>query len=166
MSQVRTAYLSTPQRCTNGPACVKLANEGHSLIVNGVEYFSPAMNALARSWYSFYGTYVHLNVYWTGSGKAAFGYHSDKTTVTILQLSGRKDWRVCARVLPRLDEPGFGEVMPFFNASDEDQQGIVDSCQVVDMRAGDALYMPAGVCHRYDACNAPASLIGLIYNFA
>ena len=154
-AHVKTAQLSGPASCSEeGRACVeRAASRNDTLVFDGGEYLLPAVHSLVDSWKRYWNVYVGANFYLTPPGTQAFGYHSDHTDVFVLQLEGIKQWSVCDRVLPNLnDRASFGKVSHFFPDHKQPltslQRTILDSCQPVTLRRGDTLYLPAGVVHR------------------
>lgn len=112
-AHVKTAQLSGPASCTEGGhACVeRAASRNDTLVFDGGEYLLPAVHSLVDSWKRYWNVYVGANFYLTPPGTQAFGYHSDHTDVFVLQLEGMKQWSVCDRVLPNLnDRASFGKV--------------------------------------------------------
>jgi hypothetical protein len=155
-AHVKTAQLSGPVSCTEGGrACVgHAASRNDTLVFDGGEYLLPAVHSLVDSWKRYWNVYVGANFYLTPAGTQAFGYHSDHTDVFVLQLEGTKQWSVCDRVLPNLnDKASFGKVNHFFPDDETQkltslQRTILETCQPVTLRRGDTLYLPAGVVHR------------------
>jgi hypothetical protein len=155
-AHVKTAQLSGPVSCTEGGrACVEhAAFRNDTLVFDGGEYLLPAVHSLVGSWKRYWNVYVGANFYLTPAGTQAFGYHSDHTDVFVLQLEGTKQWSVCDRVLPNLnDKMSFGKVNHFFPDNEAMKltsvhRTILESCRPVTLRRGDTLYLPAGVVHR------------------
>jgi hypothetical protein len=163
---VKTSQASAPAACaSDGAACVvRAAVEGATLIFDGGEYMLPSLHALIRAWKADWGVYIGANFYLTPVGEQAFGYHSDHTDVWVLQLEGAKQWEVCGRVHPDLNQANFGTVAHIFPQTPdradlpEAQRRLLAGCEAVRLERGDSLYLPAGVVHRAQATAGAESL--------
>uniref|UniRef100_A0A8C1X4P4 Bifunctional lysine-specific demethylase and histidyl-hydroxylase n=1 Tax=Cyprinus carpio TaxID=7962 RepID=A0A8C1X4P4_CYPCA len=90
-----------------------------------------------------FGSMAGANVYLTPAGTQGFAPHYDDIEAFILQLEGKKHWRVYNprskdEVLPLVSSPNFSQ--------DEIGQPIMD----VVLEAGDLLYFPRGFIHQGD----------------
>uniref|UniRef100_A0A0R3RQS8 Bifunctional lysine-specific demethylase and histidyl-hydroxylase n=1 Tax=Elaeophora elaphi TaxID=1147741 RepID=A0A0R3RQS8_9BILA len=90
-----------------------------------------------------FGCFVGANTYITPGNSAGFAPHWDDIDAFLLQLEGRKHWKICAPVdddemLPRL---------PSGNFTDDD---IADRTPVFNdwLEQGDMLYIPRGFIHQ------------------
>lgn len=107
-----------------------LYRKGATLILNYTDRTIPSIQALCHSLSQELGFAVWANMYITPPGGSGFGRHSDDHEVFVLQLHGQKAWTVYA----------------------------ADGTPVlVEMNAGDALYLPSGVEHSA-SCNVSASV--------
>ncbi|XP_076874145.1 ribosomal oxygenase 1 isoform X2 [Brachyhypopomus gauderio] len=88
-----------------------------------------------------FGSMAGANVYLTPSGTQGFAPHYDDIEAFIVQLEGKKHWRVYNplsedEVLPHVSSPNFSQA--------EIGKPIMD----VVLEAGDLLYLPRGVIHQ------------------
>jgi hypothetical protein len=116
-------------RYVHGPVLVALPEQllalyrrGSTLILNGVHKAVPPVSRLCRDLMKELGFGVQANVYITPPGAQGFAVHRDTHDALILQISGRKSWRL----YPRVDKT---EPLEF------------------EMRSGDLLYIPRGIEH-------------------
>jgi len=81
---------------------------------------------------------AHMNAYITPGNAVGFSPHYDTHEVFILQIAGKKHWRVCE---PPLRLPH--ESQPFIPAGYTPTEPILD----IELTAGDLLYLPRGYIH-------------------
>uniref|UniRef100_A0A671KZC0 Bifunctional lysine-specific demethylase and histidyl-hydroxylase n=1 Tax=Sinocyclocheilus anshuiensis TaxID=1608454 RepID=A0A671KZC0_9TELE len=88
-----------------------------------------------------FGSMAGANVYLTPAGTQGFAPHYDDIEAFILQLEGKKHWRVYN---PQSED----EVLPLVSSCNQDEIGqpIMD----VVLEAGDLLYFPRGFIHQAD----------------
>ncbi|KAN0025020.1 hypothetical protein ACTFIV_009431 [Dictyostelium citrinum] len=84
---------------------------------------------------------VGANIYLTPAGAQGFAPHYDDVDVFILQLEGKKEWRLYN---PR--DPN--EVLPKKSSENFSQEEIGEPYFSVTLEAGDLLYFPRGVIHQ------------------
>lgn len=111
--------------------------EGATLVLNGVEAWSPVVARLCAvlgrrvrgsSW---------ANLYLTPPRSHGFAPHTDDTDVFVLQLRGEKRWTLHA---PPTALPPLGPISKRFDDADATAETIV-------LRPGDLLYVPRGQAH-------------------
>ncbi|XP_068609757.1 ribosomal oxygenase 1 [Brachionichthys hirsutus] len=90
-----------------------------------------------------FGSMVGANVYLTPPGTQGFAPHYDDIEAFVVQLEGRKHWRVYN---PRAED----QVLPVFSSPNFDQAEIGEPIMDVLMEAGDLLYFPRGFIHQGD----------------
>lgn len=99
---------------------------------------------------------VHANAYFTPRGSQGFRPHHDTHDVFILQVAGRKEWRVY--------EPAF--VMPLRHqkhVTDREAAGV--PVLQVELDAGDTLYLPRGWLHEAVTSDADSLHLTIGINF-
>eukprot|EP01051_Picozoa_sp_SAG22_P002098 SAG22_NODE_90_length_21067_cov_8.490843_2_plen_563_part_00 len=96
---------------------------------------------LLSSLESCFGSFVGSNSYLTPPGTQGFAPHYDDIEAFVLQLEGKKEWKVYA---PRSDE----ETLPRFSSSDFKPEEIGEPVLSVTLGAGDLLYFPRGWIHQ------------------
>ncbi|XP_024146318.1 ribosomal oxygenase 1 isoform X2 [Oryzias melastigma] len=88
-----------------------------------------------------FGSMAGANVYLTPPGTQGFAPHYDDIEAFVVQLEGKKHWRVYN---PRSEE----EVLPVFSSPNFDQSDIGKPILDVVLEAGDLLYFPRGFIHQ------------------
>uniref|UniRef100_A0A8C6S493 Bifunctional lysine-specific demethylase and histidyl-hydroxylase n=1 Tax=Neogobius melanostomus TaxID=47308 RepID=A0A8C6S493_9GOBI len=90
-----------------------------------------------------FGSMAGANVYLTPPGTQGFAPHYDDIEAFIIQLEGKKHWRVYS---PRSEN----EVLPVFSSPNFSQSDIGKPILEVVLEAGDLLYFPRGFIHQGD----------------
>jgi lysine-specific demethylase/histidyl-hydroxylase NO66 len=100
-----------------------------------------------------FGTCVGSNVYLTPAGTQGFAPHYDDIEAFVLQLEGRKRWRVYK---PLQDE----FALPRFSSGNYSQDDLKDHKPIIDviLEPGDLLYFPRGFIHQANALDDIHSL--------
>nr|XP_061806740.1 ribosomal oxygenase 1-like [Nerophis lumbriciformis] len=88
-----------------------------------------------------FGSMAGANVYLTPPGTQGFAPHYDDIEAFVIQLEGKKHWRVYN---PRSDD----EVLPVLSSPNFDQAEIGKPILEVVLEAGDLLYFPRGFIHQ------------------
>lgn len=107
-----------------------LYRKGATLVLSHTDRMIPSIHALCHSMSRELGFAVWGNMYITPPGGSGFAKHTDDHEVFVLQLHGQKAWSVYE---------------------------AVGTPTLVEMKAGDALYLPRGVEHSA-ACNVSPSV--------
>lgn len=90
-----------------------------------------------------FGSMAGANVYLTPPSTQGFAPHYDDIEAFIIQLEGKKHWRVYH---PRSED----EVLPVLSSPNFDQSEIGNPILEVVLEAGDLLYFPRGFIHQGD----------------
>lgn len=90
-----------------------------------------------------FGSMAGANVYLTPPGTQGFAPHYDDIEAFVVQLEGKKHWRVYN---PRTED----EVLPVNSSPNFDQADIGKPILEVVLEAGDLLYFPRGFIHQGD----------------
>ncbi|XP_035534630.1 ribosomal oxygenase 1 [Morone saxatilis] len=90
-----------------------------------------------------FGSMAGANVYLTPSGTQGFAPHYDDIEAFVVQLEGKKHWRVYN---PRTED----EVLPVVSSPNFEQADIGKPILEVVLEAGDLLYFPRGFIHQGD----------------
>ena len=119
--------------------------KGASLVLNRLELKMRAVHAITTYFAKFIGEQAAANGYLSFGGKGAFNRHWDTHDVFVVQLIGRKQWKVFR---PTLELP-----MPMHKSAAH--RDDCPSTPVFDghLDAGDVLYIPRGWWH--EACAFP-----------
>jgi ribosomal protein L16 Arg81 hydroxylase len=124
-----------------------LLAEGATLVLQGLHRLWPPLIDFAVALRQDLGTPVQLNAYLTPPGNRGFATHYDTHAVFVLQVAGRKRWRVHP---PVVEQPI--ELQPWGGRADE-VAAVAARDPVFDtvLEPGDALYLPRGWLHAADA---------------
>ncbi|KAK7083514.1 hypothetical protein SK128_014647, partial [Halocaridina rubra] len=126
-------------------------NNGCSLrMLNPQTFHSRVWKCLA-SLQEYFNSFCGANVYLTPPDTQGFAPHWDDIEAFILQLEGKKRWRVYE---PRNDE----EVLPESSSPNLDQESIGDPILDTILEPGDLLYFPRGYIHQGHAVENEHSL--------
>jgi len=116
-------------------------NNGCSLRMLNPQTFHAPVWKLCATLQDFFGSMVGANVYLTPPGTQGFAPHFDDVEVFILQLEGKKRWRVY--------EPTSAQGrLPRFSSGNFTQEEIGLPALDTVLEAGDMLYMPRGTIHQ------------------
>ncbi|XP_004550525.1 ribosomal oxygenase 1 isoform X2 [Maylandia zebra] len=88
-----------------------------------------------------FGSMAGANIYLTPPGTQGFAPHYDDIEAFVVQLEGKKHWRVYS---PRSDD----EVLPVLSSPNFDQGDIGKPILDVVVEAGDLIYFPRGFIHQ------------------
>jgi ribosomal protein L16 Arg81 hydroxylase len=127
-----------PRRCLDERFKSLVAN-GATLVLNTLEAHSAAARRLGDEVSRLSGFPTRSNAYVSFGGKGSFGAHWDTHDVVVLQLVGRKRWRVCPPTFP----------LPLPGHTSRESGLAAPSAFTLDvvLEAGDALYLPRGWWH-------------------
>ncbi|MEV4665387.1 cupin domain-containing protein [Micromonospora echinofusca] len=120
---------------------------GATLVLQGLHRTWPALVDFARELGTAVGQPLQVNAYLTPAGSQGFATHYDTHDVFVLQVDGRKHWRIHPPVLP---DPL--EKQPWGGRADE-VAATADGPAALDvvLAPGDALYLPRGWLHSAQA---------------
>jgi ribosomal protein L16 Arg81 hydroxylase len=126
--------------------------DGATLVLQGLHRLWPPLIEFAGRLASELAAPVGVNAYLTPAANRGFATHYDTHDVFVLQVGGRKRWRVHAPVLvdPLERQPWGGRA---------DEVGAVsESPPVLDtiLEPGDSLYLPRGWLHAAEALGEPS----------
>ncbi|MEU4567819.1 cupin domain-containing protein [Micromonospora sp. NPDC023956] len=121
--------------------------DGATLVLQGLHRTWPALIDLARDLGLAVGQPLQVNAYLTPPGNQGFATHYDTHDVFVLQVDGRKRWRIHPPVLP---DPL--ERQPWGGRADE-VSATAEGAAALDvvLAPGDALYLPRGWLHSAQA---------------
>lgn len=138
------------------PRLLRRFDAGASLVVSQFHETHPPLGRFCRGLEKLFLHAVQANIYLTPPAAQGFRTHYDTHDVLVLQVEGRKRWRVWdgERVeRPTRRTPWPGNMEP------------LGEPRIVAMRPGDALYIPRGVMHDAATEGGEASLhvtVGLL----
>ncbi|KFO70143.1 Bifunctional lysine-specific demethylase and histidyl-hydroxylase NO66, partial [Cuculus canorus] len=116
---------------------------GCSLRLLCPQAFSPTVWHLLSILQEHFGSMAGANVYLTPPGTQGFAPHYDDIEAFVLQLEGKKHWRVYG---PRSD----AEVLPRFSSPNFTQAELGEPVLETVLEPGDLLYFPRGFIHQGD----------------
>jgi ribosomal protein L16 Arg81 hydroxylase len=133
-------------RQLNAGRLVASLAQGASLVIDGIQKNVPAIRHLSGQFEEIFRASNLVNLYAGWGAKNTFHLHWDPQEVFILQLSGRKHWKIHAptRPFPLKDEP---EKTPEPSGPPV-WEGVVDD--------GDLLYLPRGWWHLVHPLDEPS----------
>ena len=119
--------------------------DGATLVLDFVECLSPPVASVAAAMQVWFGGPTTCNLYCSWQAQQGFASHFDTTDVIVLQIAGRKTWRVYeGRFEHPVEAPGF-ETTGFPQDFHERNKGAVT--MTPELTPGDLLYLPRGQYH-------------------
>lgn len=119
--------------------------DGATMVLDFIESFSPSVASVCAALQVWFGGPATCNLYCSWEERQGFRAHFDTTDVVVLQIAGRKTWRVyTGRFENPVDLPGY-ETTGF--PQDRHEQNKGDLLAALDMTPGDLLYLPRGQYH-------------------
>ncbi|TDC79394.1 cupin [Micromonospora sp. KC606] len=126
---------------------LELYASGATLVLQGLHRTWPALVDFARDLGTALAQPLQVNAYLTPAGSQGFATHYDTHDVFVLQVDGRKHWRIHPPVLP---DPL--ERQPWGGRADEVSATASGPAALdVVLEPGDALYLPRGWLHSAQA---------------
>ncbi|MFG1804083.1 cupin domain-containing protein [Micromonospora carbonacea] len=126
---------------------LELYASGATLVLQGLHRTWPALIDFARDLGAALAQPLQVNAYLTPAGSQGFATHYDTHDVFVLQVDGRKHWRIHPPVLP---DPL--ERQPWGGRADEVSATAQGPAALdVVLEQGDALYLPRGWLHSAQA---------------
>jgi len=126
--------------------------KGCSVRVLRPQEYSKTVYGMVALMDEYWGRVAGANAYLTPPNTQGFAPHYDDVDVYILQLEGRKRWRLYP---PRSDS----DVLPRYSSEDIDPEDLPEPMLDTVLAPGDLLYAPRGTIHQAVALpNGPASL--------
>jgi len=117
--------------------------DGATLVLQGLHRTWPPLVEFAARLGEQLGCPVQVNAYLTPAGNRGFATHYDTHDVFVLQVAGRKQWRVHPPVLPDpLERQAWGA-----RAEEVEATAAGPSALEAELTPGDALYLPRGWLH-------------------
>jgi len=117
----------------------KFLKDGATLVLNKLQLHSPVIHDYCMNLAQFIGEKTNANAYAAFGGDGSFGKHWDTHGVFVLQLIGRKHWRVYA---PTFEQP-LAHQKSTHHKADCPKEPVLDTI----LEAGDLLYIPRGWWH-------------------
>lgn len=114
---------------------------GCSVRLLNPQTYSKAIWKLNATLQEIFGSCVGANVYLTPPGTQGFAPHYDDIEAFVLQLEGRKKWKL---YFPRNEK----EILPRFSSGNFNQEEISDPILDITLESGDMLYFPRGTIHQ------------------
>ncbi len=131
--------------CIDPDGLVRNLREGSVLVLNGINALSRPIGHLAEALERLFSEQVSVNLYAGWRESKGFDLHWDDHDVLVLQVSGRKRWRIYTASRPH---PLFRDASTNDTPSDElAWEGVLED--------GDLLYVPRGWWHVATAIDSP-----------
>ncbi|OXU22966.1 hypothetical protein TSAR_011739, partial [Trichomalopsis sarcophagae] len=116
---------------------------GCSVRLLNPQTFVPKLHTLNAILQEFFGCFVGSNSYLTPPNSQGFAPHYDDIEAFILQIEGKKRWRLYK---PKTDN----EILPRYSSLNFSQQDLGEPILNTVIEAGDILYFPRGTIHQGD----------------
>jgi len=116
--------------------------EGGTVVLNRIELVSPQVKALCLSAGQFVGAQTTANAYAAFGPEPATNVHWDTHDVLVMQLKGRKRWRIYEPTHP----------LPVVNQISNERKDELTDAPVMDLELeqGSCLYVPRGWWHKVE----------------
>lgn len=144
--------------------------QGHSVRVKGVQRLWPPLWQLCRRLQQDFGFPVKANLYCTPANSRGTLQHYDCHDVFVIQIAGRKRWRISASIpplpledVPRLAFERHDASVGLRGGTSKREPGPADQrehdepTREVVLEAGDTLYVPRGTVHKVWAEDSPSA---------
>jgi len=125
-------------------------SDGHTIVVNNVQDFSPAVARLIQSMQRRTSYRVEANTYLTPPSAQGFNSHYDTHDVLVAQIDGSKRWRVYG-------EDSACPLQQMTNGDPVRRENLPTPEQFI-LHPGDLLYIPRGWIHEAETDESNASL--------
>ncbi|XP_017783241.1 PREDICTED: bifunctional lysine-specific demethylase and histidyl-hydroxylase NO66 [Nicrophorus vespilloides] len=113
---------------------------GYSIRILNPQTYNIKVQLLLSTLQEYFGTMVGANVYLTPAGSQGFAPHYDDIEAFVIQLEGRKHWKLYK---PVNDDSNLAR----FSSNDFKREELGEPLIEVTLNAGDLLYFPRGVVH-------------------
>ncbi|XP_049763827.1 ribosomal oxygenase 1 isoform X1 [Schistocerca cancellata] len=142
--------LNPPGRATAERVWAYYEN-GCSVRLLNPQSFIPQVGMMVATLQELFGCMVGANVYLTPPDSQGFAPHYDDIEAFVMQIEGKKHWRVYS---PRSEK----EVLPRFSSQNLTQEELGEPLLDVVLTAGDILYFPRGFIHQANTVPGEHSL--------
>lgn len=141
-STIAGAEYTTEQGRVDPLAIARLFDNGATVILSQLQHRIPALAELCVAVGEVFSSRVQTNVYLTPPGSRGFDPHWDTHDVFVLQVTGRKNWLM----------HGTQSVLPLrgqrLGGPDSERSPKSDRIEAqLELKGGDALYIPRGHVH-------------------
>lgn len=131
-------YTHNPSGPANALTAWSMYNSGHSLRIKNPVTFSPSILKLCATMQEHFQSMVGANIYLTPPGTQGFAPHWDDIEAFVMQLEGKKSWKVYKPT----------EELPRESSGNLKEDEIGEPIMSVTLEAGDMLFMPRGFIHQ------------------
>ncbi|XP_043285278.1 bifunctional lysine-specific demethylase and histidyl-hydroxylase NO66 isoform X2 [Venturia canescens] len=126
-------------------------SNGCSIRMLNPQTFIPKLHALNATLQEFFGCFVGANSYLTPPDSQGFAPHYDDIEAFILQIEGKKRWRLYKPTTEK-------EYLPRYSSKNFDPSEIGEPILDTVINAGDLLYFPRGTIHQGETIDGMHSL--------
>ncbi|KAL2715006.1 bifunctional lysine-specific demethylase and histidyl-hydroxylase NO66 isoform X3 [Vespula squamosa] len=116
-------------------------SNGCSVRMLNPQTFLPRLHTLNATLQEYFGCFVGANSYLTPPGSQGFAPHYDDIEAFILQIEGKKRWRLYKSLKN-------SDYLPRYPSKDFDQSELGELILDTVVEAGDLLYLPRGTIHQ------------------
>ncbi|KAB0799651.1 hypothetical protein PPYR_07531 [Photinus pyralis] len=114
---------------------------GCSIRILNPHTYCSQLHSLLATLQEFFGCMVGVNAYLTPPGSQGFAPHYDDIEAFVLQLEGRKHWKLYAPLTP-------SKVLPRYSSQNFNRDELSNKpVRELTLEAGDLLYFPRGTIH-------------------
>lgn len=113
-------------------------DDGCTVVINGINYFWHPLKTYCAEMSSILSSQAFANMYLTPKNEKGLSPHYDTHDVYILQISGKKHWKIYDSPI---QTPILNSKQPVF---DREELGTPEE---LTLRAGDFMYLPRGLTH-------------------
>ncbi|MDB9524598.1 cupin domain-containing protein [Oscillatoria sp. CS-180] len=124
----------------------KAYDEGHSIIINGLQRFWPAVATFCNQLQRVLSHSIVANCYLSPANSKALQPHYDTHDVFVVQVAGSKTWKFHGSPQPVPLHNSFQPVIPEKNLGQPTDEILVQS--------GDLVYIPRGVIHHAETTDS------------
>ena len=133
------AYPALEHVRVTSQLCRRLWSSGFTLVVNGANYHWERVRELAEALMIDLGHPINVNLYFTPPDSQGFEAHFDWMDSIVLQVRGKKTWKLGGYVNQTLRLP---------YASQKIAIEEPETQRIIELTAGDVLYLPSGIVHQ------------------
>ncbi|XP_018330230.1 ribosomal oxygenase 1 [Agrilus planipennis] len=115
-------------------------SDGCSIRILNPHTYNSKIHQLLAALQEYFGTMAGANIYLTPPGSQGFAPHYDDIEAFVIQLEGRKHWKLYG---PR----NSSDILPRYSSENFDPKDLTSPVKEITLEAGDLLYFPRGVIH-------------------
>jgi len=137
----RYTFNEEGERATESKVMSMYTEKGYTMRILHPQEFSLGLYSICAALQEWFGCVVGANIYVTPPNAQGFAPHYDDVDVFILQVEGRKLWKIYNPI----DE---SQELPEVSSGNFEQEEIGEPISEIWLEAGDLLYLPRGMIHQ------------------